>query len=264
MTITSLSNPRVKHVSKLQRQSGERRDTGLFCVEELRLLTRALDAGFEVADLYVSDEHPPADAFDRLVAAGVEQVVVADAVMQKMTYRGNPRQFVAVLRARTATLTSLSVDDSVRPLVVVCSGVEKPGNIGAILRSADAAGATGLIIDTPGFDVFNPNCVRASTGAVFSVPMVCEEPASIRAWCADHDVHIFAATPEAELVYTDADLTEPVALVMGAEDEGVDAWWRDVADGTIRVPMRGVVDSLNVSITTALLLFEAARQRTMV
>ncbi|MEW5852892.1 MAG: RNA methyltransferase [Myxococcota bacterium] len=254
--ITSVNNPRVKDVVRLQRSSADRREAGLFCIERTRELTRALDAGLTVTEVYATRDDD--EAVRRAVREGARLASVNEAVLHKMSYQENPQGFVAVVRARTRPLSALPAE---RGLFLVCSGLEKPGNVGAILRSADAAGASGVIIDDEKFDLFNPNCIRSSTGAVFSLPISCASRLDVMAWLQDHGVRVVAATPEASVRYTDADLTGAVALVVGAEAEGLDEAWRKSASTRVAIPMRGVADSLNVSVTAALLLFEAVRQR---
>lgn len=258
MRITSLTNPRVKELVRLQREASARRESGLFCVESLRELERARDAGFKIQELYLCPPVVEENGLECPIprADGVE---ISRAVLEKVAYRQNPEGFIAVLRAKTATLEDVPADG--RELMVICAGVEKPGNIGAILRSADAAGVAAVLIDNPAFDLFNPNCVRASTGAVFSVPVVCAEPRVLRDELKRRGVQIVAATPEATTPYARADLTRPTAFTLGAEAQGLDDFWRKAADTAVAIPQTGTVDSLNVSVTAALLMFEAVRQR---
>lgn len=249
--LTSLTNPRVKRVVRLREQSSERRATGLFCIESSRELERARAAGFEVEELYVCTklyrgEFPP----------GV--VAVAEHVLAKMVVRENPEGLLAVVRAKTYAWSDVGQGLG---LFVVCSGLEKPGNIGAILRSADAAGVSGVLVDSPGFDVYNPHTIRASTGAVFSTPVICDTPENLLNHLRKARVQVIAATPEADTPYTQADFTRPTAFVMGAEAPGLSPFWKEAADVKVSIPQRGTVDSLNVSVTAALLLFEAMRQR---
>lgn len=249
--LTSLANPRVKRVVRLREQSGERRATGLFCVESRRELDRAAAAGFQVVDLYCCPELYRGDA-------PKDACRVTEPVLRKMALRENPEGLVAVVKARECSWHD--VPDGAG-LFVVCGGLEKPGNIGAILRSADAAGAAAVLIDSPDFDVFNPHCIRASTGAVFGVPVVCDTRENLLAALRQRGVQIVAATPEAATPYTRADLKRPTAFVMGGEAEGLAPFWKEAADVKVSIPQRGTVDSLNVSVTAALLLFEAVRQR---
>jgi len=255
--ITSPSNDRVKQVVRLQTQSRQRRKAGRFCIEHPRDLRRAIDHGYTVAELY----HCP-DLGDAPTDIHAEQTFeVTEAVLAKMSYREHPEPFVAVLGERRTTLKDLAIDGP--PLIVVCSGLEKPGNLGAVLRSADAAGADAVFVDSPDVDLYNPNCIRASTGAVFGLPVVGDSPSNLRYWLGEHEVLTLAATPEARMTYLSINLRGPTALIVGAEAEGLDPFWRDAADLQVSIPMNGrVADSLNVSVTAAVLLFEAMRQRT--
>ena len=253
MRITSLSNPRIKQLVRLASDSSQRRASGLFCVESRRELERALAAGLELIEVFVC----PTVLRGLLDAEHVTEI--SEPVLRKVAYREKPEGLIAVLRAPVRRLEDLAWNG--RELLLVCSGVEKPGNIGAMLRSADAAGATAVLIDSPDFDLYNPNCIRASTGAVFSTRVICAERESIRQSLREHGVKILAATPEAPAGYTEADLSGAVALVLGAEATGLAADWREAADLSVSIPQGGAVDSLNVSVTAALLMFEAVRQR---
>lgn len=257
-TITSATNPKIKQVVRLQQQSRQRRVEQAFCVESERELLRALEAGCHVQQLFVCTQRIASPQWlDTMRQAGAQVFDVTESVLEKIAYRQNPQGFVAVLDQRRASLDELRPDG----LLVVCSGLEKPGNIGAILRSADAAGAAGVLIDDPRFDLYNSNCIRASTGAVFTLPIVCEERAVLMDWLKESGVRLVAATPEAGSSPAEADLTGPVAMVLGSEAEGLDETWKQAADQCVALSMRGTVDSLNVSATAAVLLYEALRQR---
>ncbi len=259
-TITSPANGRVKQLVRLQRRARSRREAGLFCIETVRDLTRATGAGFDVAEFYATDRAWQTEPALRRAAADAACFTVTDDVLAKAAYRENPSGFVAVLRARWLTLGDLRLGAT--PALLVCSGLEKPGNLGAILRTADAIGCDAVLVDSAEADLFNPNCVRASTGAVFGVPIVCAEVDELIAWLNGAGVTVCAATPEAERTIDKVDLRQPFAWVVGSEAEGLTERWRAAAGVTASVPMRGrSVDSLNVSVTAALLLYEAVRQR---
>jgi TrmH family RNA methyltransferase len=242
--ITSVDNPRVKDVLRLRR-SRERRSSGLFVVEGLREVERARAAGLRFRATYWSPELLPA-------AAHLGGDEVSARVLRQMAYRGEPEGVVAVVEAPSHTLPG---DAS---LVLVAVGVEKPGNLGAMARSAEAAGADALLVAEGAFDPWNPNAIRASTGAVFTLPIVASSLEELRAL----PLRRVAAVVGAPTRYTDADLREPSALIVGAEDQGLDERWMAAADETVSIPLRGTaVDSLNASAAAALLLFEALRQR---
>lgn len=260
--ITSLTNPRIKNVVRLQQQARHRRQHGLFCVESARELVRALDAGFKVAELYTCDEMIAERELEPLMqraSEGADTDSVNRPVLEKLAYRENPQGFVAVMRWRHVGLDAIPASDT--DWFILCSGLEKPGNIGAIVRSADAAGASAVLIDNPTSDVFNPNAIRASTGAVFTVPIVCAEAGELIAGLRTRGVRLIAVTPEAGQRHTDADLSGPLAIVLGAEAVGLAEIWRDACGGGVSIPMRGTVDSINVSVAAAVVMFELARQR---
>jgi RNA methyltransferase, TrmH family len=241
--ISSTENPRVKEVLRL-RKSRERRRLGLFVAEGPREVARALSAGFTARAIY----HAP-ELLSDWPHGGEE---VTGRVLARMSYRGHPEGVLAVLEAPRTVLPADAT------LVLVAVGVEKPGNLGALARSADAAGADALIVADAEADVWNPNAIRASTGAVFTLPIVEASIDEVRGL----GLQMVAAVPGAATAHTAVDLTGPTALVVGSEDEGLDGRWRDAADVQVAIPMhaRGV-DSLNTSTAAAILLFEAVRQR---
>jgi len=261
LTIRSTTNARVKQVVRLQRDAGERRAAALFCIETERELRRALDAGFAIDTFWrAGDVHHATELEARAARQAATVIDAPSEVLQKIAYRDTPPRFVTILRAKRRGLNDLTLHRA--PLLLICSGLEKPGNVGAMLRSAEAAGADAMLIDDPNVDLFNPNCIRASTGAVFSMPMVAETPANLRRWLAEHRIITLAATPEADLTHVQINLRPGVAFVLGAEAEGLNDAWKAAADLRVAIAMHGgAIDSLNVSTTAAVLLFEARRQR---
>ena len=259
--ITSPSNPRVKRVVKL-RQRSHRDSLGLLLIEGGRDLERALDGGHVPHTLFTCPAlHPPGAAAleSRCRAAGVEIVECTEDVFAKMAYREHPDGLLAVAPQVAYTLEALVLPAA--PLVVVVEAIEKPGNLGAILRSADAAGVDAVLVCDRCTDINNPNVVRASTGTLFSVPVVETSSRAAMEWLAAHNIRCVAATPAARQVYTDTDLSGPTALVLGPEHAGLSEAWLERADLQVRLPMQGRADSLNVAATATVLLFEAVRQR---
>ena len=177
-----------------------------------------------------------------------------------MAYRDNPDGWLAVLPAVRRALDDLPAAE--RPLLLIAESIEKPGNLGALLRSADAAGVTGVIVCDPATDLNNPNVVRSSRGTLFTVPVAEATAAEAFAWLRARGIPIVAATPQATQTFTQADLSGPVAIAVGAEHDGLSAAWLAQASVQVSIPMRGRVNSLNVSAAAALLLYEAVRQRT--
>ncbi len=260
--ITSTANPRVKAAVAL-RDRRERERTGLTVGDGGRELRRALAAGVEIVEAFVHDAALAGEdaraALDGLAATSAPVHHVNRAVLDKLAFGDRSEGLVAVIRAPTTDLHALSVpDDALR---VVREGVEKPGNLGAALRSADGAGAAAVIAASPRTDLANPNVIRASAGTVFSMPLGAGSSPEVLAWLRANDVRILATRVEASRPYTGADLTGRVAIVLGAEDEGLTDTWSGDDVEAIQLPMRGIADSLNVSVTAAVVLYEARRQR---
>lgn len=261
LEITSPANPRVKHLVAL-RQRRARDRAGVTLVEGREELGLALSAGARPLALYVCPDlaGPGAQQLtDRVADLGAEVVRVSRAVFGKIAYRESPDGWLAVLPAVRTGLASLATGPS--PLVLVCEGVEKPGNLGAILRTADAAGVTAVIAADPVTDWANPNVVRASKGTVFSVPVASASTAEVLAWLDERSLALVAAAPDGGVLLTEADLTGPVAIAVGSEARGLPAVWRGRAATCVRIPMFGRADSLNVATSAAILTYEAVRQR---
>ena len=287
--ISSTQNAHVKRLLVLQQKSSERRHTGLFVVEGRRELTHCIEAGLTVEEVYYCPQlcpdlpmcrplHSPFNP-PSLPLHSPSITEVSPAVYERIAYRGSTEGVVAVVRQRSLTLADIPLvgdaskrhnqtvplvgDASKRhaPLIVVLESVEKPGNLGAVLRSADAAGATAVIVCDPLTDLYNPNLIRASLGAFFSVPVVaCTSEECIR-FLKDNGIAILTAQLQDSSLYYATDMRRPVAIVMGTEADGLTPQWRQAADEHIRIPMLGRLDSLNVSVSAAILLFEAVRQR---
>ena len=256
--ISSTQNARVKRVLLLQQKSSERRKTGLFVVEGRRELCHCIDAGMAVEEVFLCGEL----CREELPAHGGQTYEVTPEVYGRMAYRGSTEGVVAVVRQHSTTLADLvpRLSDA-PPLIVVLESVEKPGNLGAVLRSADAAGATAVIVCDPLTDLYNPNLIRASIGAFFSVPVVACTSEECIAFLKSHGIAIITAQLQDSSLYYATDMRRPVAIVMGTESWGLTQLWRQAADEHIRIPMLGRMDSLNVSVSAAILLFEAVRQR---
>jgi RNA methyltransferase, TrmH family len=257
MDITSLQNPRVKHLVRLRDEKRQRRADGLMLVEGYDEIQLALAAGHMPGTILSAPELLSRQI--DLARADVEHITVSRPVFEKMSYRDNPDGWLAVFPIPEVSLDDLKLRDS--PLVIVAEAVEKPGNLGAILRTADAAGVDALLVCDPRVDLWNPNVVRASRGALFSVPTVqCDNRTALE-WLKRGEIRILAATPSAEAIYSDIDLRQPVAIAVGTEDEGLTDFWMSRADVKVRIPMTGRVNSLNVSVSAALIVYEAVRQR---
>ena len=261
--LTSADNPRVKAVVRL-RKARERRKQGAFVAEGLREVSRAFDAGLEAHLLCTCDallDDAARQAVGQLIASrDVAHCTASEAVFRKMAYQQHPQGVLGVFATHRWTVADLPAAKDELWLVAV--GLSKPGNLGALARCADAAGATALLIVDGVADVYNPNALRNSTGAVLTLPILDADTPGALDLLRQRGVRIVAAALERGRGYTDIDLTPATALVIGAEDAGLPAAWRDAADAVATIPMRGrTADSLNASVAGALLLYEALRQR---
>jgi len=249
--ITSVQNARIKHVVALQQKSSLRREEGLFVVEGQREIEHCIACGYEITELFV---------IDSLGSSGdIPATVVTPQVYEKMAYRERTEGIIAIAKCKEHRLENLLLKE--KPLVVVIESVEKPGNLGAILRTAEAAGVDAVMVCDPLTDLYNPNLIRASIGGVFSVPVaVCNSKDCI-AFLKAHKIRILTAQLQDSYDYYDYDMHEATAIVMGTESTGLTQQWREAADAHIRIPMLGRLDSLNVSVSAAILMYEAVRQR---
>jgi TrmH family RNA methyltransferase len=226
-------------------------------VEGRRELEHCLEAGFRVRTVFVCPEMTGTDSFASL---GMTHIVeIPEALYRKVAYREGTEGVLAEVEVRERCLEDLALSE--HPLVMVLESVEKPGNLGAVLRSADAARADAVVVCDPLTDLWNPNLIRASIGAVFTVPTVCASSAETIDWLKSRGIRILTAQLQDSSWYYDTDMTGGTALVMGTESTGLTDVWRRAADAHIRIPMLGRLDSLNVSVSAAILLFEAVRQR---
>lgn len=264
LIITSLKNDRVKDLVRL-RTRRERDRGGLTLIEEPMVIARALDTSYPMQSLFfcparVAPEH--AELLGRLRdQAGLECVEVNEPVMDKVSYREHAEGMLVVAPQVTRDLDSLELGDN--PLLVVLECVEKPGNLGAVLRVADGAGADAVIICGDGTDLFNPNVLRASRGSFFSVPAVAASTEEVQDYLRSHNIAAVATSPIADHRWDEVGMAGPTAIVLGAEHEGLSLEWLAKADLTVGIPMLGIGDSLNVSTSSAVLLYEAVRQRSL-
>ncbi len=265
--ISSLQNPRVKQLVKL-RDRRPRDEAGVFLVEGYREIRRALEKRVALRELYYSPEwflgeNEPA-LLREAETAGAQLFELTKDAFAKVAYRERPDGLLAVAPQWRTQLADLKLGGGAGrdPFLLVVEAIEKPGNLGTILRSADAAGCDAVIVCDPVTDIFNPNVVRASTGVLFSVPLVVSESAEVLAWLRERKVRTVATTPAGQTLYTSADLRGPLAVIMGSEQYGLSEFWLKNADLPVRIPMAGQADSLNVAMATIITLFEAVRQRT--
>lgn len=261
LVIDSPRNPRVQAALAL-RERETRLALGLTLVDGAREALRAMNAGAAVVSAFVCRSLIKGDeatlAVRTLELAAGPIIEVSERVHDRLAFGNRQDGIVLVVQGQTRTLDALTPGPD--PLILITEDVEKPGNLGAILRTADAAGCA-AVIAIGGTDLFNPNVVRASVGTVFSVPVAAATPAEAIAWLNAHAIRPVAATVDASAIYTDANLTGAVALVLGSEADGLSAAWDGAGIEHVRIPMAGTTDSLNVSVAAAVLTFEARRQR---
>jgi TrmH family RNA methyltransferase len=244
--ITSVQNARVKHVVALQQKSALRREEGLFVVEGQREIEHCIACGYEMVEVFRKGEN------------------VTPQVYEKMAYRESTEGIIAIARCKEHNLSALNIrsnQNNLSPLIIVLERVEKPGNLGAILRTAEAAGVDAVIVCDPLTDLYNPNLIRASIGGVFSVPTVICTSQECIDFLKDNKINILTAQLQDSYEYYDYDMTGATAIVMGTESTGLTRQWREAADAHIRIPMLRRLDSLNVSVSAAILMYEAVRQR---
>ncbi|MGQ0603754.1 MAG: TrmH family RNA methyltransferase [Anaerolineales bacterium] len=261
-TITSPSNPRIKHVVRL-RQRRHREAEGVMVIEGADELALALASGVQPITVFHCPELARGSLHVSRFTHLVEFVEVSKPVFEKIAYRENPDGWLAIAPALRRGLAELDdiISRASNALLLVVVGVEKPGNLGAMLRTADTAGVDALIVCDPATDFGNPNVVRASRGALFTVPVAQAKSTEVLNWLKALNMRIVAATPGASVDYTEVDMRGPIAIAVGAEDTGLSDEWLRRADAQVRIPMVGKVNSLNVSASAALLLYEAVRQR---
>ncbi len=258
--ISSAHNPRTRHLRLLMEKSRERREEQLFVIEGVRELEIALQSGFAVHSLFICSpilSDPDKVAFFTEKAPVVEEI--DPGLYERIAYRGNTEGVLAVMYSCYPALTDIKLTAS--PLIIVLESVEKPGNLGAILRTADACGADAVLVCDPLTDLYNPNTIRASMGCLFSVPtLTCSSEEAYR-WLTENNIQVVAASCQSSSPYHLQDYTKPTALAMGAEDKGLTSFWNERAHVQVKIPMKGKIDSLNVSVATAVLCFEVIRQR---
>jgi RNA methyltransferase, TrmH family len=265
--LNSLQNSRVKQLVKLRDRS-EREKTGLFLIEGYRELLRAVDQGYPLKELFIcpsfflgSNEQA---LIEKIKRSGTAVFSCSESVFQKISYRDRPDGLLGLAPQRHLSL--LDFDQMLKtrtssPFLVIAESIEKPGNLGTILRSSDAVGLDGLIVCDRCTDIYNPNVVRASVGTLFTRPIVEAKGKEVLQWLKSQKIRVVAATPSAQLEFTKADFSGPIALAVGTEQLGLSPLWMDNADIQVKIPMCGIADSLNVAMATTLLLYEVLRQR---
>lgn len=259
-SITSAQNPKIKTLLELQEKSKARRKEGLFVVEGRRELLHCVEAGYEPYAVFYCPEIISNADFDAVVEkCDCNYYEIPQHLYDKVAYRGGTEGVIAELRCKEMSLEALQMKEN--PLVVVLEAVEKPGNLGAVLRSADASGVDAVIVCDPLTDMYNPNLIRSSIGAIFTVPVATASSEDTIKWLKANNIKIYTAQLQDSEWYYDTDMKGGTAIVMGTEATGLTNAWRKAADAHIKIPMLGKLDSLNVSVSAAILMFEAVRQR---
>ena len=260
--ITSTANPRVKEVILLGEKSRYRRQTGLFTVEGRRETAACLAGGFVPKSVFYCPQIISEDEVTALFGAvQAEFISVSENVYSRMAYRGTTEGLLAVFHSRERSLSDIRLEADKAPFVIVLESVEKPGNLGAVLRTADASGAAAVIVCDPLTDLYNPNLIRASIGGIFTVPVAACSSEEAYEWLHAAGFQILTAQLQDSSPYYDIDFRRPTAVVFGTEATGLREFWRERSDRKVIIPMLGKLDSLNVSTSVAILSYEAVRQK---
>jgi TrmH family RNA methyltransferase len=259
--IQSVQNSRIKNVQKLFAKSKERKEQNLFVIEGTRELHLALAGSYTLDSVFICPDLFSGNGYLEIRSEINNSILfeVSPQVFQKIAYREHSDGIVALAKPKSHTLNELNLPDN--PFIIVLEAVEKPGNLGAILRTADAAMVDAVIVCDLLTDIYNPNVIRSSVGCVFTVPLAIANQSAIFSYLKKNRIRILAAELQASQWYQDTDFTQACALIMGTEAEGLTGFWIERADACLKIPMRGKIDSLNVSVSTAVLTFEAMRQR---
>ncbi|MDA9584927.1 RNA methyltransferase [Flavobacteriaceae bacterium] len=256
--IQSLQNPLIKNILKLQEKSRERKKQQLFVIEGKREIELAFKGQFEIDSLLFIPHKIENDYLKQYNAK--EVIEITPEVYKKIAYRESTEGIIAIAKSKYIDLNSLNFKN-IKPLILVVEGIEKPGNIGAMIRSADAANIDAVILADPKTDQYNPNVIRSSVGGVFTKNIVISSSEEIIAFFKKNNIKMYAATLQNSNLYTNQNYTEASAIIVGTEANGLTQIWRDHSTKNINIPMQGEIDSMNVSVAAAVILFEAKRQR---
>lgn len=262
-TITSPQNPLIKQIVLLQEKSRERRKQKLFIIEGQREISLAIKGGYELDTILFCSEILTEDNFNELkksLSSKVEIIEVSSEIYKKIAYRSSTEGVLAISKTKDLNLSSFK-SSTHNPLILVAEAPEKPGNIGALLRTADAAGVDAVIIANPKTDMFNPNIIRSSVGCLFTNQVITGSTSEIISFLKENKINIYCAALQASVPYHTIDYSKPTAIVVGTEAIGLSNEWRENSTQNIIIPMSGEIDSMNVSVAAGILIFEAKRQR---
>ncbi len=264
--LTSHNNPKIRDIRLLQEKSKERRDEGLFVAEGKKETERAVKYGFTLQELYLCPELSGEEYYLTLSALSKGKhkfkiFYIPRALYSKIAYRDGTEGVIAIFRTRSLKLNEVKLSPS--PLIIVLESVEKPGNLGAVIRTADAVNADAVIVCDPLTDLFNPNIIRASIGTLFTRQIcLCTSQEAFN-WLKKNNITIYTAQLQDSTLYTEQQFNQNTAIVMGTESQGLTNFWRERADCKIKIPMLGAIDSLNVSVSAAIICYEVLRQRNL-
>jgi TrmH family RNA methyltransferase len=260
--IASLHNPLIKNILLLQEKPRERKEQNLIVIEGVREIRLALLAGFTITQLLFCKDLIPEDDLAQMIAASVSTMATAEVpaeIYNRIAYRKDHGGVIALAIPKRIQFSDLKFGTT--PLFLVLESVEKPGNLGALLRTADAANLNGVIICDPQTDIYNPNAIRSGIGCIFTMPVVTSNTVEAIAWLRAKNIRMFGTALTATRFYHETDLRGPSAIIMGSEAYGLSETWLEKADELIKIPMNGKIDSINVSASAAIVVFEALRQR---
>ena len=258
--ISSVNNNQIKNLVKLQEKSRERKKQGLFIIEGLRELSLAVSSNYEVKTIFINENIIDENVIRDILNKEVEIISLTNSVYQKVAYRESTEGVICIVKGKKHNLSDITITKK-NPLIIVAEGIEKPGNLGALLRTADAAKVDAFLIANPVSDIYNPNIIRSSVGCVFTQNIGIGTSEEVIQFLSNTNVKIFTATLQNSNAYHNESYVEPTAIVVGTEATGLTKLFRDNAYQNINIPMQGKIDSMNVSVAAAILLFEAKRQR---
>jgi RNA methyltransferase, TrmH family len=257
--ITSAQNNYIKTLLTLQDKSKSRKSSGLFLIEGKREIELAIKGKYKIETILYFPEICSNDEILENFGANFELIAISKEVYQKLAYRESTEGIIAVAKSKSLALNDLQLSEN--PLILIAEAPEKPGNIGALLRTADAANVDAVIIANPKTDMYNPNIIRSSVGCLFTNQIATDSTTAIISFLKNKKIDFYCATLQDATSYVNQDYTKPTAIVVGTEADGLTQEWRDAAKQNILIPMSGAIDSLNVSVAAAVLIFEAKRQR---
>ena len=258
--ITSLQNSRIKFLSSLQEKSRIRKKERKFLVEGLREISLAIKGGFQLSEIYFCDDIISLEDLKDNNLLSYNPTTISKEVYQKLAYRSSTEGVLAVFQSKDLKIYDLNISKP-DPLILIAQSIEKPGNLGALLRTADAANVDAVIIADPLTDMYNPNLIRSSVGCIFTNTVVTDSSENIISYLKEHRINIYGAALQASVDYHTIDYTSSSAIVVGTEATGLSDIWLNASTKNIKIPMQGDIDSMNVSVAAGILIFEAKRQR---